>query len=321
MRRLLVARRSAPALTLALALMGAGYNTLQAADEQTRAHGAVEQATLTGVVQARAQAAALQAAPELPVPPLAGHVTDQAGVLDDGQKAQLEQTLAAFEARKGSQLAVLIVRSTAPEPIEQFALRVAEQWKLGRRQVDDGAILVVAKDDRALRIEVGYGLEGALNDATAHRIISEVIVPRFQQQDFAGGIEAGVDRMIRVVDGEPLPAPPQRAAGESGDIGSYFPMVFAAAIVLGGVLRAMLGRLPGALATGGVVGLGMFLLAGAWSLALAAGVIALLVSLFGGWGLLGMGRGMGGRSGGRSGAGGLRGGGGGFGGGGASGRW
>lgn len=264
---------------------------------------------------------ALPATAQVPVPPLTGHVTDRAGVLDDGQKANLERTLTAFEARKGSQLAVLIVRSTAPEPIEQFALRVGEQWKLGRRKVDDGAILVVAKDDRALRIEVGYGLEGALNDATAKRIISEVIVPRFQQQDFAGGIEAGVDRMIRVVDGEPLPAPPARAADDSGDIASYFPMVFAAAIVLGGVLRAMLGRLPGALVTGGVVGLGVFLLAGALSLALAAGAIALFVSLFGGWGLLGMGRGAGGRSGAGGLGGGFRGGGGGFGGGGASGRW
>lgn len=264
---------------------------------------------------------ALPAEAQLPVPPLSGHVNDQATLLDDQRRTDLEQKLSAFEARKGSQLAVLIVRSTAPEPIEQFALRVAEQWKLGRKKIDDGAILVVAKDDRALRIEVGYGLEGALNDATAKRIISEVIVPRFQQQDFAGGIEAGVDRMIRVVDGEPLPASSPRAADESGDIASYFPMVFAAAIVLGGVLRALLGRLPGALATGGVVAIGVFVVAGAVSLALAAGVIALLVSLFGGWGLLGMGRGAGGRAGAGGLGGGFRGGGGGFGGGGASGRW
>src|SRR5689334_15167856 len=115
----------------------------------------------------------LPATAQQPVPPLTGHVVDQATLLDGQQKERLEQKLATFEARKGSQLAVLIVRSTAPEPIEQFALRVAEQWKLGRKKVDDGAILVVAKDDRALRIEVGYGLEGALNDATAKRISSE----------------------------------------------------------------------------------------------------------------------------------------------------
>ena len=274
----------------------------------------------TRLLLAAALCWALPAAAQLPVPPLAGHVIDQAATLSDEQKASLEQKLAAFEARKGSQLAVLIVHTTAPEPIEQYALRVGEQWKLGRSKVDDGAILVVAKDDRALRIEVGYGLEGALNDATAARIIGEVIVPRFQQQDFAGGIEAGVDRIIRVVDGEPLPAPqPGPAADEPGDIAAYVPMVIAVAVVLGALLRALLGRLPGALATGSAVAIGVYALAGALSLALGAGLVALMVSLFGGWGLLGMGRGAGGRG---SGAGGgFRGGGGGFGGGGASGRW
>jgi uncharacterized protein len=262
------------------------------------------------------------ASAQAPVPPLAGHVTDQTATLNDEQKARLEQTLADFETRKGSQLAVLIVRTTAPEAIEQYALRVAERWKLGRKKIDDGAILVVAKDDRALRIEVGYGLEGALNDLTCRRIISEIIAPRFQQQDFAGGIAAGVDRIIRVVDGEPLPAPqPGPAAGDGGDIAPYIPVIIVVAILLGGLLRAMLGRLPGALATGGVVAIATWWTAGAVTLALAAGVIALLVSLFGGLGLLGMGRGAGGRESGGGVGGGFRGGGGGFGGGGASGRW
>ncbi|HEX5685049.1 MAG TPA: TPM domain-containing protein [Ideonella sp.] len=261
---------------------------------------------------------AVPAAAQWPVPPLSGHVVDQVALLDDQHKLSLEQKLTAFEARKGSQLAVLIVRSTAPEPIEQFALRVGEQWKLGRSKVDDGAILVVAKDDQALRIEVGYGLEGALNDATAKRIISEVIVPRFQQQDFAGGIEAGVDRIIRVVDGEPLPPPPGQAVVSTDDIAGYLPVILAVAVVLGGLLRVLLGRLPGALVTGGAVAFGVFAIAGVLSLAVSAGLIALLVSLFGGWHLLGLGRGAGGRGGP---GGGFRGGGGGFGGGGASGRW
>lgn len=262
------------------------------------------------------------ASAQAPVPAPTGHVTDQTGTLSDEQKASLEQTLAAFEARKGSQLAVLIVRTTAPEVIEQFALRVADQWKLGRRKVDDGAILVVAKDDRALRIEVGYGLEGALNDATCKRIISEIIVPRFQQQDYGGGITAGVDRMIRVIDGEALPAPQLGpAAGDAGDIASYIPLILIVAMALGGLLRAMLGRLPGALATGGVVALAAWWMAGAVAFALAAGLIALLVNLFGGLGLLGMGRGTRGRGTDGGLGGGFRGGGGGFGGGGASGRW
>src|SRR5688572_31953205 len=144
---------------------------------------------------------------QVAVPPLTARVTDLTGTLTREQRVGLERSLEAFEARKGSQIAVLLVPTTAPEAIEQYALRVAEQWKIGRKKVDDGAILVVAKDDRALRIEVGYGLEGALNDATANRIIRELIVPRFREGDFYGGINAGLDRMMRVIDGEPLPAP------------------------------------------------------------------------------------------------------------------
>ncbi|HSD60573.1 MAG TPA: YgcG family protein, partial [Burkholderiales bacterium] len=150
---------------------------------------------------------------EVPVPPLQARVTDLTRTLSGGQQAALERRLAAFEQKKGSQVAVLIVPSTRPETIEQYAIRVAEQWKLGRKGVDDGALLLVAKDDREVRIEVGYGLEGVLPDATAKRIISEVIVPRFRQGDFAGGIDAGVGRMISVIEGEPLPPPQQRASG------------------------------------------------------------------------------------------------------------
>jgi len=149
------------------------------------------------------------AAAQVAVPPLSGRVTDQTATLTTEQQAALEQTLRAFETRKGSQIAVLIVPSTETETIEQYGLRVAEQWKPGRKKVDDGAILVIAKNDRALRIEVGYGLEGALNDATSKRIISEIITPRFQRGDFYGGITAGIEQIIRVIDGEPLPPPPR----------------------------------------------------------------------------------------------------------------
>lgn len=258
---------------------------------------------------------------DVPVPPLTGRVVDQVSLLNAQQKATLEQTLQAFEARKGSQIAVLIVASTAPETIEQYSLRVVEQWKLGRKKVDDGALLLVARDDRALRIEVGYGLEGALSDLVAKRIVSDVIVPRFKQQDFAGGIAAGVDRMIRVIDGEALPAPRSPpAASDAASLEQYAPVLFILAMVVGGVLRAVLGRFPGALVTGGVVaGLAWFLV-GVVSVALIAGVIAMLFTLFGG------GRGFGGSMGGTGGfgggsSGGFSGGGGSFGGGGASGRW
>lgn len=263
------------------------------------------------------------AAAQVSVPPLTGHVTDQTGTLSAEQKAALEQTLTAFEARKGSQLAVLMVASTAPEAIEPFALRVGEQWKLGRKKVDDGAILVVAKNDRTLRIEVGYGLEGVLNDLTSKRIISEVIVPRFKSQDFYGGITAGIDQIIRVVDGEPLPEPSKTPSENLGEVRQYVPILFILALVVGGVLRSALGKVPGALVTGGAIAVIAWFVAGALSVAVAAGVIGLFVTLLsggmGGHGFGGYYGGGGGRGG--MGGGGFSGGGGGFGGGGASGRW
>ena len=267
-------------------------------------------------------------AAQVAVPPLTGHVIDQTDTLTAEQKAALEQTLTAFEARKGSQLAVLMVTSSAPEEVEQYALRVAEQWKLGRKKIDDGAILVVAKNDRAMRIEVGYGLEGALSDLTSKRIISEIILPRFKGQDFYGGITAGVEQIIRVVDGEPLPSPsaqPSQGIGDIGDVQQYAPVLFILALAVGGVLRATLGKVPGSLVTGGVVAVIAWFVVGAISVALVAGVVALFVTLLGG-GMLGRGLGGyyggGGRGGGGfGGGGGFSGGGGGFGGGGASGRW
>ena len=134
-------------------------------------------------------------------------MVDQTGTLAAGDIASLTQTLRDLETRKGSQIAVLIVPTTDGEAIEQFSLRVAEAWKIGRKKIDDGALLVIAKNDRRLRIEVGYGLEGALTDATTKRIIDEDITPKFKAGDFAGGVSAGVDRMIRVIDGEKLPEP------------------------------------------------------------------------------------------------------------------
>jgi uncharacterized protein len=283
--------------------------------------------TVRGIGRALLLACALGwsalAAAQVAVPVLTGHVTDLTGTLTAEQKSSLEQTLTAFEARKGSQLAVLMVASTAPEEVEQFALRVAEKWKLGRKRVDDGAILVVAKDDRAVRIEVGYGLEGSLTDLTSSRIISETIVPRFKSQDFYGGITAGVGQMISVVEGEPLPEPSNAPTRSLGSVQQYAPVLFILALAVGGALRGAIGKVPGSLVTGGVVAVIAWFVVGAVSMALVAGVIALFVTLLGG----GMGgRGMGGLVGyyggsGRGGGGGFSGGGGGFGGGGASGRW
>ncbi len=284
-------------------------------------------ATARGMLLALALGGPPAVAAPVPVPPLTGHVVDQTGTLSPEQKAVLEQTLAAFEARKGSQLAVLLVATTAPEAIEQFSLRVAEQWKLGRRKVDDGAILVIARDDRALRIEVGYGLEGALTDLTSKRIIDETIVPRLRRQDYFGGISAGVGRMIDVVDGEPLPPPPDANGGANGSIGQFAPVLFILALAVGGVLRAAIGKVAGSLVTGGVVAVIAWFVVGTLWLALLAGAFALMVTLLGG-GMIGRrydgfygGIGRGGFGGGLGGGGGFSGGGGGFGGGGASGKW
>ena len=270
------------------------------------------------------------AAAEQPVPPLRGPVTDLTGTLDAAQAAQLEQTLRAFEARTGSQLAVLIVPTTEPETIEQYGIRVAEAWKLGRKGVDDGAILLIAKNDRTMRIEVGYGLEGVLPDAVAKRIIAEVITPSFRDGDFYGGIGAGMQQMIRVVEGEPLPPParqPRRTGG--GDWQSFIPIAFMLVLVVGGVLRAMFGRVLGALATGGVMAFVAWIFLGVLTVTVVAGILGFVLTLAtGGMGRRGMwtpggwgGGGFGGGGWGGGGGGGYSGGGGGFGGGGASGRW
>jgi uncharacterized protein len=276
---------------------------------------------------------AFAAMADVAVPPLTGRVVDQTATLSGSEVASLDQTLKDFEARKGSQIAVLIVPTTQPETIEQYSLRVAEAWKIGRRKIDDGAILVVAKNDRKLRVEVGYGLEGALNDVTAKRIIDEVITPKFRSGDFAGGISDGVNRILRVVDGEPLPAPaqPRQNSGFSSHIDPFNPFLIVALVVMGGVLRGLLGRLFGSLATGGLVAAIFWFIAASLALSAIGGIIAFIVTMIGdamtssggvsrsgGW--VSSGGGYSGSSS-SSDSGGFSGGGGSFGGGGASGSW
>jgi uncharacterized protein len=268
---------------------------------------------------------------QVAVPPLKTRVTDLTGTLKPEQASALEQMLADFEKRKGSQIALLMVPTTQPEAIEQYALRVAEQWKIGRQKVDDGAILVVAKDDRTVRIEVGYGLEGALNDATASRIIREVVVPRFRENDFFGGVSAGLDRMMRVIDGEPLPEATRAAPRVDGGLLQMLPVLLILALVIGALLRRLFGRFFGSLATGGAVGALAWLLVGALAIGVLADVVAFFFTLVGGGsrrGYYGVPGGFGGHRGGFGGGfggggfgGGFGGGGGTFGGGGASGRW
>lgn len=255
---------------------------------------------------------------EVAIPPLAARVTDLTNTLDAQQRSALEQKLADFEQQKGAQVAVLIVPSTQPEAIEQYSIRVTDQWKLGRKGVDDGVLLLVAKDDRTVRIEVGYGLEGAIPDLIAKRIIEELIIPRFRAGDFAGGISAGIDGILQRISGEPLPEP-QRQGGAPTLLDEYFPVLFFVAIVAGGILRAVLGNFLGGAATGGLLGVFAWLLGAGLLFALIIGVVAFIITLGGGRGFHG--GGLGGRGGGFGGGDGFSGGGGGFGGGGASGRW
>jgi uncharacterized protein len=275
---------------------------------------------------------AFAAAADVAVPPLSGRVVDQTGTLSASDISALTQTLKNLETRKGSQVAVLIVATTAPETIEQYSIRVAEAWKIGRKKIDDGALLVVAKNDRKLRIEVGYGLEGSLTDVTASRIIDEIIVPRFRSGDFAGGISAGVDRIVAVIDGEKLPAPAQRQQSNSGSLNfdPLNPFFIIPVLLLGGLIRSLLGRLIGSAVSGGLVALIAWYFFASLLAAVLAGVIAAIFVMFSdsitssapgrrGSGWSGGGGSFSGSS--SSDSGGFSGGGGSFGGGGASGSW
>ena len=269
------------------------------------------------------------AAAEVAVPPLKARVTDLTGTLDAGQRAALEQKLAAFESSKGAQIAVLLVPTTQPEEIEQYSIRVADAWKLGRKGIDDGVLFLVAKNDRKMRIEVGRGLEGAIPDVIAKRIGSDIVAPYFRQGDFYGGITAGVDRIIKTAEGEPLPAPRPRAQQKPGtafeDIESFLVFGFILVFVIGGILRAALGRFAGSGVVGAVAGTIAWMIGGALIAGIIVGVIAFVLSLFGGVANRGGGSAGGWSSGGgggfSSGGGGFSGGGGSFGGGGASSSW
>ncbi len=277
------------------------------------------------------------------VPPLA-RVTDTAGVLSAADRAALDAKLAGFETAHGSQIAIVIVPSTQPEPIEDFANRVGSAWKIGRAGVGDGLLLVVATADRRVRIDVARSLEGAIPDVLAKRVIRETIAPRFAAGDYAGGLSAGLDRLFGLIEGEQLPAPAQRserpAAGGQAVIGNLLPYLFVG-VMVAALLRRIFG-VPGAVVAGGGAGLLAGLLLSSLLLgAFAAVAVFLLALLFGSGfagaalggrgGFGGFGRGpWGGFGGGGFGGGGFGGGGGGgwssggggdFSGGGASGGW
>lgn len=275
----------------------------------------------------------------LPVPALNARVIDQTGTLDASQRQALEAKLQAFEQQKGSQIVMLMVATTQPEDIASYANRVGNAWKIGRKNVGDGVLVVVAKDDRKMRIEVAKTLEGALPDIAAARIIDDAMKPRFRQNDFAGGLDAAADQLIARINGEALPEVDARSgdfgdnAGDSGfDWQDLAIFLFVGVLVGGPIAHAILGKIPGALAMAGLTGAIVMVLTSSIVVAVLAGVGALLFTLlsmafgagagrrgaggFGGWG-----GGGGGWSGGSSDGGFSSGGGGDFGGGGASGDW
>jgi uncharacterized protein len=231
---------------------------------------------------------------EQPIPDLRARVTDLTGTLNAQQREALEQKLRSFETAKGSQIAVLLVPTTQPETIEQYSIRVVDEWKLGRKGVDDGVLLIVATGDRKVRIEVGRGLEGALPDITAHRIIREIITPHFRKGDFYGGINAALDAIVAVVNGEPLPAPSDTYSEQSRgqDPTSAFGLAIIVTLFAGSFLRRVLGQFIGALATGGIVGLLLALIGQTILIAAFLGAMAFVFSLVtgipfvgrGGWG-------------------------------------
>jgi uncharacterized protein len=272
-----------------------------------------------------------------PIPKLTARVTDLTGTLTAEQQTALEQKLAAFESAKGSQLAVLIVPTTQPEDIFQYSFRVADTWKLGRRavggtRVDDGALLAIAKNDHKLWIQVGYGLEGVLTDAMCKRIISETITPAFRQGNYYGGIDSGLDQMMKLIEGEPLPPPEHNwQSGRRTHGANPLPLMLFAVFVGSVLLRGIFGRTLGSAFTAVGTGLLVWIAGYALLLALLAAAGAFLFTLLGGlargsgWssvpragGFGGFGGGLGG---GGFGGGGFSGGGGGFGGGGAGGSW
>ena len=256
------------------------------------------------------------------IPELKSRITDLTQTLSADQQAQLNAKLAAFEQQKGSQIAVLILPTTQPEDIAQFSIRVVEKWKIGREKIDDGILILVAKDDRKIRIEVGYGLEGAIPDLTAKRVINETISPQFKQGNFYGGLDAGVDKLIGLVNGEALPEPKASAAGGNA-IENLLPILLFCGLISGLFLRSILGNFAGSAVNGSLVGGAVWLL----GLALGAAIIFAIVAFF--FTMMMGGRGMGGYGGMPMGGGGFGGGGssswggggGGFGGGGASGDW
>jgi len=258
------------------------------------------------------------------IPPLKAHVTDLASTLSQPQRESIEQKLSIYESQKGTQIALLIIPTTKPEEIEQFAIRLAETWKIGRAKIDDGVILVVAKEDRTLRIEVGYGFEGVLTDYTAKQIIDGIIVPNFRAGNFYQGIDSGLDSIIKVLSGEELPKPIARNENFEGQFPPILMILFFIGISLIRGFTQVSGISKSSARFGSaLIGSVIFAIVTYFFIGLIAALIAFFIFLIFASSSAGSSRGYGSsRSwGSGSSGGGFSGGGGSFGGGGASGRW
>ncbi len=257
------------------------------------------------------------------VPAFSAHVVDLTQTLSASEQSELEAKLSNYQQTKGSQIAILLVPTTQPEAIEQYAIRVVDEWKLGRENVDDGILMLIAKDDRKIRIEVGYGLEGAVTDLYAKRIVSQTMTPYFKQGDFAGGIEIAVNQLIGLIDGEPLPAPTKQAVN-ADQLEGMMPLLLFVGLISGMMLRGVFGTFFGSALNGGLIGAIVFFvglsIVGAGVLGIIAFFFTIMMGNRGvnGYGGFPIGGGFGGGLGGGGFGGGM---GGGFGGGGASGSW
>jgi len=268
--------------------------------------------------------ASVNAQDPLPVPALTARIMDSSGTLAAGDVARIEQQLAALEQRSGTQVVVFLLPSTAPEDIFSYANRVANVWKIGRKDVGDGLLIVVAVQDRRMRIEVAKSLEGAIPDLAAKQIIEREMTPAFKRGDYAGGLKQAIDALGQRIMGEHLPAPEQPSARNSFNLGDNWSLLLLGVLVVSQMLRRLFGRGPGAVIAG-VAGAGLaYVLTASWVLALGVGLAAVVWGLLSGLASSGLNSGLGrGRGGGGWGGGGgfSSGGGGDFGGGGASGKW
>lgn len=213
------------------------------------------------------------------IPPLTGHIMDPSSILSNTERSTLEHTLQSFEQQKGRQFVVLVIPDSYSESVEQYALRVSDQWQLGYKKLENGVLIVVTQQNPALHIEVGYGLEGVLNHTVRQRISNEIMRPYLNQGDIKGGIIAGVEQMMRVMDGKPLGTSKTSMGNAESGFQPFFPVLILLVLAIGSALRSVLGRFSRAVTTGAVIGFLAWIFVGTFPVALISGLLAMLFML------------------------------------------